>query len=98
MRPGVILAVLATCSMAQQLRVASANTKSVRLEWSTSAQEWTVERKTEAGTYEKLASSNATSYEDKTIAPYATYRYRVSAGGKTSNEVVVGPPPAGILT
>ncbi len=36
--------------------------------------------------------------EDSKIDPYGTYRYRVTAaGGKPSNEVIVGPPPFGVL-
>src|SRR4051794_25183207 len=93
-----ILAMLATCCMAQHLRVAAAGRKSVRLEWDGSGQDWKVDRKTEGGSWQKLAAATAAKFEDTSVAPYATYRYRVSAGPKTSNEVVVGPPPAGILT
>ena len=80
----------------QQLRVKSATARSVQLEWTGATGPVTVER-TSGITVQKTASTDPSSYEDKTINRFATYRYRVSAGGKSSNQVIVGPPPAGVL-
>lgn len=82
--------------MGQQLRVKSATARSVQLEWDGAAAPVTVERGT-GSAFQKIATTSQASYEDSAIDPFATYRYRISAGGKTSNEVVVGPPPAGVF-
>src|SRR3954454_16594858 len=82
---------------AQQLRVKSADIKSIKLEWTGAAPEWTVERKAGNTPFQKVGTTAAANYEDTKINPYGTYRYRVSAPGvKPSNEVVAGPPPAGV--
>lgn len=96
MRFVIALWCLGELAAGQQLRVKSATARSVQLEWDGAAAPVTVERAT-GSAFQKLASASQASYEDKTIDPFATYRYRVSAGGKSSNEVIVGPPPAGIL-
>ncbi len=99
MRLGFALFLFVAIADAQQLHVTSATAKSVRLEWSGTAPEWSVERKLAGGAYQKLAPVKALNFEDTKIEPYATYRYRVSTGpgSKPSNEVVVGPPPMGVM-
>ena len=87
---------LAELAAGQQLRVKSANARSVQLEWTGATGPVTVER-TSGITVQKTPATDPSSYEDKTIDAFATYRYRVSAGGKSSNEVIVGPPPAGVM-
>ncbi len=93
-----VIAVLCLGELAggQQLRVRSATARSIQLEWDGAAAPATVERTT-GSAFQKIATASQATYEDKAIDPFATYRYRVSAGGKTSNEVVVGPPPTGVL-
>ena len=80
----------------QQLRIQSASAHSVRLEWDGAAGPAAVER-ANGTAFQKIGAVSQTSYEDTAIDPFATYRYRVTAGGKSSNEVIVGPPPAGVL-
>lgn len=81
----------------QQLRVQSASARSVRLEWKGApAGPVTVER-TDGRDFQKIATASQASYEDATVEPFTTYRYRVSVAGKSSNEVIVGPPPPGVL-
>src|SRR6266567_2506107 len=86
MRFGCVFLLLAAVASAQQLRVKEASTHSTLLEWDGSAAGWTVERKTEGGTYEKIGTAQTGTFEDSKIQPYATYRYRVSAatGAKSS--------------
>lgn len=80
---------------AQQLRVKSANATSVRLEWSGAAGPVTVVRQS-GTTSQNLANTDQPNYEDKSIGRFGTYRYHITAGGKSSNEVTVGPPPGGV--
>ena len=81
----------------QQLSVRSATARRVELAWTGSSPSWTVERSAGTPQFETLATAAAGSYTDEKIAPFATYRYRVkSQTGAVSNEVVVGPPPAGV--
>lgn len=94
----VILLSLAASAFAAQLSVKNATAHHVALAWTGTAASWTVERKAGEAQWQKVAASPATSYEDSAIDPWATYRYRVRANGEpVSNEVVVGPPPAGFL-
>lgn len=74
----------------------NANIHAVQLEWNGAAGPVAVER-TNGTTWQKIAAAAQANYEDSAIDPFATYRYRVSANGKSSNEVIVGPPPAGVL-
>jgi hypothetical protein len=96
MRCVIALCCLAELLAGQQLRVKAANARSVQLEWDGAAGPVTVER-TNGSTFQKIATAAQANYEDSSIDPFATYRYRVSAGGNSSNEVIVGPPPAGVL-
>jgi hypothetical protein len=92
MRFCVLLFSVCALASGQQLRVKSATAKSVQLEWSGATGTVTIERN-----MQKIGTSDQPAYEDTAIDRFATYRYRVTAGGKSSNEVVVGPPPAGVL-
>lgn len=96
MRFLLILWCLGELAAAQQLRVKSASARSVELEWTGASGPVAVERKA-GGAFQKIATSSQTAYQDTAIDPFATYRYHVSANGKSSNEVIVGPPPSGVL-
>lgn len=96
MRFVLILWCLGELAAGQQLRVKSATARSVQLDWDGAAGPVTIERAA-GSAFQKLATASQASYEDNAIDPFATYRYRVSVSGKSSNEVVVGPPPAGVL-
>jgi len=96
MRFAVVLFCLAALSAGQQLRVKGASARSVQLEWDGAAGPVTVER-ANGSAFQKIAPAAQANYTDASIDPFAAYRYRISAGGKFSNEVIVGPPPAGVL-
>jgi len=97
MRTFFLCFLAASCLPAQQLTVRSATARRVELVWAGSSAEWQVERRSGSGQFEKLGASSAASYSDEKIGPYTTYHYRVrNQAGTVSNEVVVGPPPAGI--
>jgi hypothetical protein len=87
---------LGCVATAQQLRVTSADNKSIKLQWTGSATEWTVERKSGNTPFQKAGTATAATYEDNKIEPYRIYRYRLSAAGEEpSNEVVARPPARG---
>src|SRR5258707_7599763 len=96
MRLFLLLWYLAGLAAGQQLRVKSANAKSVELEWTGTTGPVAIER-TSGTTAQKIASADQGNYQDTAIDRFGTYRYRVSMGAKYSNEVIVGPPPAGVL-
>src|SRR5579884_3216762 len=80
---------------AQQLTVKSASATAVELEWTGAPPSSSLERS--AGqTFQKVATGDAGHYTDEKIDPFGTYKYRLNAGGKFSNIVTVGPPPAGV--
>ena len=81
---------------AQQLKVKSATVKSVQLEWTGTTGLVTIERNV-GQEMQKIGTSDQGSFEDTNVARFGTYRYRVTSGGKSSNEVVVGPPPGGVM-
>ncbi|MGB6193318.1 MAG: hypothetical protein WBF42_12700 [Terracidiphilus sp.] len=97
---GSIAVVMLLCGMApaQKLEVKSATASKVELAWTGTASQWIVERKSGAA-FEKVSESTSTSYQDTSIAPFGTYTYRVRSGSAAtpSNEVIVGPPPMGLL-
>jgi hypothetical protein len=95
MRTLVLLCCLVGVGAGQQLRVKSASAKSVQLEWSGSTGPVTVER-SNGPNMQKIGTADQATYEDTTIDRFGTYRYRVTAGSKSSNEVTVGPPPGGV--
>jgi hypothetical protein len=92
MRPLALLCLLCSVAFGQQLRVKSATARSVQLEWTGATGPVTIERN-----MQKIGTSDQPAYEDTTIDRFGTYRYRITAGGKASNEVIVGPPPGGVL-
>jgi hypothetical protein len=92
MRVCVLLCCLCAAGFGQQLRIKSATAKSVQLEWSGTRGPVTIERN-----MQKVGTSDQPAYEDTAIDRFATYRYRILAGDKRSNEVIVGPPPGGVL-
>jgi hypothetical protein len=99
MRKLLLVLLLTNLAAAQKLQVTTATAKRVALSWDGSAASWTIERKSGSGTFQKIASANATTYEDTTIAADGTYTYRVRGGdaATASNEVTVGPPPSGLV-
>ncbi len=96
MRSFFLLLWLAGLGSGQNLQVKSANARTVELEWTGTTGPVVIERTLGAAT-QQLATVDQGKYQDAAIDRFATYRYRVSAGGKRSNEVTVGPPPAGVL-
>jgi hypothetical protein len=80
----------------QELKVKSATAKSVELEWTGASGSAVLERA--FGTaFQKVAPGDSGRYQDSGIDPFGTYRYRINTGGRFSNVVTVGPPPAGVL-
>jgi hypothetical protein len=80
---------------AQQLSVKSASSKAVQLEWTGATGTASLERSS-GQTFQKIGPGDAGEYTDTGIDQFATYKYRINTGGKFSNEVMVGPPPAGV--
>ncbi|HWC97323.1 MAG TPA: hypothetical protein VG456_11250 [Candidatus Sulfopaludibacter sp.] len=95
MRFVLLLSCLVGLASGQTLRVKSANAKSIELAWTGDTGPVDVERLTAAAP-QKLATTSQDHYEDTTIDRYGAYRYRISAGGHTSNVVIAGAPPAGV--
>lgn len=77
------------------LSVKSATKQEVDLTWTGTAGTYTVQRSVLGGPFTNIATVNTTSAADTQIDPYTTYQYQVVAGSTTSNQVTVGPPPAG---
>jgi hypothetical protein len=97
MRTFWVVPLWAAALYGQQLSVNSATARRVELAWTGTAAMWTVERRTGAGAFEKVGEAAAPPFGDDKISAYATYHYRVrSQAGTPSNEVTVGPPPAGV--
>ena len=96
MRFFVLFWCLSELAVGQQLHVKSASAHSVQLEWTGASGAVTLERES-GGSFQKIATVSQTNYQDSTINGFATYRYRILEAGKPSNEVTVGPPPAGIF-
>jgi hypothetical protein len=75
------------------------NGQRVELELTGSSTEWQVERRAGSGQFENLAPAHSAGYIDESIRPNVTYHYRVrNQAGAASNEVVAGPPPAGVTS
>ena len=92
----VCLAVLPlTALQAQELTVKSATAKAIDLQWTGASASAQLERSS-GQDFQKVAAADAGHYQDTSIDPFGTYRYRLNAAGKFSNIVTVGPPPAGI--
>src|SRR6185312_2195538 len=92
-----VLVVICGMGWAQKLDVKSATRSKVSLTWSGAGQSWIVERKS-GPAFQKIADVTTPAYDDAAITPFGTYTYRVRAGATAapSNEVTVGPPPAGV--
>ncbi len=82
------------------LTAKTATSKRVDLSWVGTAASYVVQRRTLGGTYADLTTVSSTTASDTQIDPYTTYQYQVlasTASGRSgpSNEITVGPPPAG---
>src|SRR5450759_3849510 len=82
------------------LSVKAATSKKIDLAWSGAAAGYTVQRRTLGGTYGNVATATTAAYSDTTIDAYTTYQYQIvanlaSGASCPSNQVTVGPPPAG---
>jgi hypothetical protein len=93
-------ALLNAQSVPTQLTVIGATATQVQLRWQGNSDAYTVERKTGTAQWTALPAANAAALTDTAIDAMSTYTYRVRTGrapalSAPSNEVVVGPPPAG---
>jgi hypothetical protein len=79
----------------QELKVKSATAKAVELEWTGASGSAVLERSS-GPAFQKVGPADSGHYQDSSIDPFGTYRYRINAGGKFSNVVTVGPPPSGV--
>jgi uncharacterized protein (TIGR03437 family) len=77
------------------LAVTKATSSEVDLSWSGSASSYTVERSVLGSAFDDVATVSTTSYKDTQIDPYTTYVYQIRADAAQSNQITVGPPPAG---
>jgi uncharacterized protein (TIGR03437 family) len=103
MRASVFVLTLAAAAWGQApsgLTAKAATNKKVDLAWTGSAASYTVQRRVLGGSYGNIATvNNATTYSDTTIDAYTSYQYQIVAGTSTpSNQITVGPPPAGFST
>lgn len=81
------------------LTVQSATSSQVQLTWTGTSGNYTVQRAPVGAAFVNIATVQTTSYTDTTIDPYLQFTYQIiNAGtsGPTSNQVTVGPPPAGL--
>ena len=93
---GICIAALGlAAASAQQLTVKSATAKAVDLQWTGGTAAASLERSS-GQAFQKVAAGDAGKYTDSSIDAFGTYKYRINAGGKFSNVVTVGPPPAGV--
>jgi len=82
-------------SNAQDVKVTSATSKIVELEWTGAGAAAVLERS--AGqTFQKIGPAGSGKYQDTSIDPFGIYQYRINTSGKFSNVVTVGPPPLGV--
>lgn len=89
----------------RDLTVVSADRQAVVLRWQEGGEgpdRYVVERRTGSGAFAELAAVSGTEAVDRSADVSATYTYRVRAAAEApgrrsapSNEVTVGPPPAG---
>jgi hypothetical protein len=80
---------------AQELKAKSASAKAIDLEWTGAAGSAVLERAT-GQAFQKLGPADSGHYQDTGIDAFGTYQYRINSGGKFSNVITVGPPPAGV--
>src|SRR4029077_16104035 len=100
---GFLFVVTAYGQAPSGLTVKAATSKRGDLSWTGPASGYTLQRRTLGGTFSTLATVTGTSYSDTTIDSYTTYQYQVEANltsgtSAASNQVTVGPPPAGFTT
>ncbi len=79
----------------QELKVKSATAKAVELEWTGATASAVLERSS-GPAFQKVGAADSGHYQDSSVDPFGTYRYRINTGGKFSNVVTVGPPPSGV--
>ncbi len=85
------------------LTVKAATNKRVDLSWTGTSSSYTIQRRVLGGSYTNVATAAAGSYSDTAIDAYTAYQYQVvanlAAGASSpSNQVTVGPPPAGFTS
>jgi uncharacterized protein (TIGR03437 family) len=82
------------------LTVQSATSSQVYLTWSGTASQYTVQRAPVGAAFTNIATVSATSYTDTQIDAYLQFTYQIipagTSGTQVSNQVTVGPPPAGL--
>ena len=81
------------------LAVTSATSTQVQLSWSGTSGNYTVQRAPVGGAFVNIATVSTTLYTDNQIDTYLEFTYQIiNAGtsGTASNQVTVGPPPAGL--
>lgn len=79
------------------LKAETATTKEIALSWTGSASaECHLQRKAAAPiNWAEVATTKDAHAKDEKVGAYATYTYHATCGAQISNEVTVGPPPAG---
>ena len=85
------------------LNVRNATNKRIDLTWSGTSAGYTVQRRALGGSYADVGSVSGAAFSDTNIDAYTTYQYQVvanlnSGASAPSNQVTVGPPPAGFTT
>ena len=95
-----IMGIPALAQIPTNLNVKAATSKKIDLSWSGAAAGYTVQRRILGGNYSNLPTVTTATYSDTSIDPYTTYQYQVVANlasgpSQASNQVTVGPPPAG---
>ena len=93
----LLLAILAAPAYGEvRLQADAATTKQVVLSWTGGgSRTCEVARASGSGAFSTIATTAEGKTEDSKIAPYSTYRYRVTCAPEKSGEITVGPPPAG---
>jgi uncharacterized protein (TIGR03437 family) len=99
---GLLLSAVSAFAQAPSgLTVRGATSKKVDLSWSGTSSSYSVQRAILGGGFSNLATvTSGTTYSDTTIDAYTTYQYQIvanltSGASSPSNQLTVGPPPAG---
>jgi hypothetical protein len=97
MRATILLLLLGAIPSAGavQLKADRATTKEVLLSWTPAAKDCKLQLKNSMNAWSPGSPVSGGRFTESKIDPYGTYTYRVECGADTSNEVTVGPPPAG---
>ncbi len=82
------------------LTATSATSKKVNLTWNGTASSYVVQRAVLGSSFSDLATVSGTTASDTSLDAYTTYQYQVlavtsSGRSAASNQITVGPPPAG---